>query len=236
MMDKAVSSTHKKPIIALDGHAASGKGTLGRALAQKLGFAYLDTGALYRYVAKTILERGHSPEETAIAIGIAKEVEVNGVSEQALADPAIRTDDVGQATSKISAIPEVRAALLQMQRDFAYNPPVLDGGLVAKGAILDGRDITTVVCPDADVKLFVTADVEIRAQRRHKELQSKGIPVKYEAVLAEMVERDARDSGRETAPMVLADDADKVDTGQFNPDEVLDIALKIVRLRTNISF
>ncbi len=217
--------TSQAIIIAIDGPSASGKGTLARCLAQRLGFALLDTGATYRSVARTLLAGGFSPDDQDKAIEIADETS-RTLRHEDLADPALRTEDVSRATSKISAIPGVRAAMTALQRRFAEQPPAGFGG-----AVLDGRDIGTVVCPDAPVKLFLTASPETRAQRRYKELQSKGIVATYEAVLADMRERDARDGSRETAPMKPAGDAVILDTSGLGEDDVLQRALDIVRTR-----
>lgn len=213
-----------KHVIAIDGHAASGKGTLARKLASRLGYAFMDTGALYRLVALWVIEAGKDDTDPAFALEAARQV--RKLYQPADSDnPGIRTDAVSQMTSKISALPAVRAELLAMQRDFASNPPALADGAPAKGAILDGRDIGTVICPDAPVKFYVTASAEVRAQRRHKELQGRGTPSSYEAVLAEMRERDARDAGRSTAPLKPADDAFILDTSDMDADQVLDAAL-----------
>lgn len=220
-------------IIAIDGTAASGKGTLARKLSEQLDYAFLDTGALYRVVAKHLIDQGKTADDKEGAALIAQNLMAR-FDPELLDDPAIRTDEVGQVTSKISAIPEVREALLTFQRDFAKNPPLLANGLPAKGAILDGRDIGTAVCPDADIKLYIDAPVEIRAERRHKELQSKGISVTYEAVLADMRERDARDAGRKTAPMKIADDAAMLDTGTMSVEDVMAAALQIIGNKTGM--
>ncbi len=211
------------PVIAIDGTAASGKGTLAKKLAAALNFAYLDTGKLYRYVGMSVLQKGGDPANEDAAIAMAQALQ-GSLDPQALQDPALQTDEAGQAASKVAAIPAVRSALLEYQRTFAKAPP---NGF--EGAILDGRDIGTIVCPDACLKLYIDAKTRIRAERRHKELQSKGFSVKYDAVLADMQERDARDAGRETAPMKPADDAILLDTSNMGIDEVLDKALALAR-------
>ncbi len=223
-------------VIAIDGTAASGKGTLARLLSREMHMAVLDTGALYRWIAKKIMDDGKKPEDEGAAVAIAQGL-TDGLRLSDLADSALRTDEVGQVTSKIAAYPGVRAALLSFQRSFAVHPPLNSEGNRPVGAILDGRDIGTVVCPDADIKFYVTADVEIRAKRRHKELQSVDNPVTYEAVLADMRERDARDSGRKAAPMKPADDAIVLDTSHVGIDDVLNMALSHIgeRLGENIS-
>jgi cytidylate kinase len=214
-----------KPIIAIDGPAASGKGTLARAIAKEMGYAYLDTGALYRSVAKLVLDAGSDPADPAAAENAARTLQ-EIVNPDLLADPAIRTDAVGSAAAKVADKPAVRQALLDLQRNFAKNP-----GNAYKGAILDGRDIGTVICPAADVKLYVVASTQVRAERRLKELQSKGISTTYEAVLKDMRERDARDAGREAAPMKPADDAITLDSSHLNAAEMLEKALEIIQER-----
>lgn len=216
----------KRFIIAIDGNAASGKGTLAKALAQKLGFAHMDTGSLYRLVALAMIEQGKNPADEAAAIACARALNA-GYKPADSDNPAIRTDAVGSMSSQISAHPAVRYQILDLQRNFAKNAP-------GNGAILDGRDIGTVVCPQADVKFFVTADTEIRAQRRFKELQSKGISVTYDAVLADMRARDARDAGRETAPMKPAPDAVILDTSALTAAQVLETALTRIKEKTGI--
>lgn len=213
--------SHPPSIIAIDGPSASGKGTLARALAAELGFAYLDTGAVYRMVAKRLLETGSDPLDRDQAIAAAQAVQA-GFDPTQLDDPGLRRDDVAQATSKSSAHPEVRALLMDIQRGFAADP-------ARAGAVLDGRDIGTVVCPQAEVKLFVVASPEIRASRRFKELQSRGIQTTYEAVLQDMRDRDARDSGRSVAPLRPAEDAIVFDTSDLTADKALEKALHLVR-------
>ncbi len=217
-----------KPVIAIDGPAASGKGTLARTLAKNLNFAYLDTGALYRAVGYMVLQSGQDPADEEAAETAAM-VLCNSVSAEFLANPALKTDEAGQAASQVATMPHVRNALLTLQKDFAKHPP--HG---AKGAILDGRDIGTVICPDAPLKLFVTANTEIRAERRLKELQSKGIAVTYEAVLKDMRERDARDTSRTTAPMKPADDAIILDSSHLTAEDVLEQAQTLVKIRLDL--
>ena len=210
-------------IIAIDGPSASGKGTLARALADRLGFAYLDTGAIYRLVARTVLASGGNPEVVADCLTAALLVKNTFTLEQT-ADPGLRTEAVAAATSKASAHQQVRTLLLELQRHFAAQPPA-----PYTGAVLDGRDIGTVVCPDAALKLFVTANPEIRAARRFKELQNKGVQTTYEAVLQDMRERDARDSGRNAAPLKPAEDAVLFDTSDLTADKALEKALHLAR-------
>jgi CMP/dCMP kinase len=207
-------------IIAIDGPAASGKGSLARALAKHLGYAHLDTGALYRAVGYTLLQEGADPDNEALAVSHAKSL-IIGPGD--LDNPALRTDEAGQAASKVAKFPGVRDALFDFQRAFAANPP---GG---SGAVLDGRDIGTVICPDAQVKLFITASVEERANRRLKELHGRGMAATYEDVLADMKERDARDSGREAAPLKPAPDAHIIDTTALTPGEAMARALSIIQ-------
>ncbi len=215
-------------IIAIDGPAASGKGTLARSLAKELNFAYLDTGALYRMVGYTVLERGGDPADTQEAIEAAEFLR-DYFSPDLLDNPDLRNDESGSAASKVAVVPQVRKALLDLQRNFAKSPPK-----PYSGAILDGRDIGTVICPDAPVKLFITASDEIRAQRRLKELHSRGIEATYDTVLKDMRERDARDASRDAAPMKPADDAVTIDSSDLTADQMFENALKIIKERISI--
>lgn len=210
-------------VIAVDGPAASGKGTLGRALATRYGLAFLDTGALYRKTAWLVLQEGRDPEDPRAAAEAASRA-----ATAAIPDSALRSATVGAAASRVAAIPEVRAALLQAQRDFARSPPSLASGRPARGAILDGRDIGTVVCPDAQVKLFVTASPEVRAERRFRELRQRGEEATYEQVLAEVRVRDARDANRAAAPMKPATGAHLLDTSDLSIEAALDAAAALV--------
>ena len=205
-------------IIAIDGPAAAGKGTLARRLAQHLNFAYLDTGLIYRAVAKKVLIAGADLEDAAAA-----ETEARAMRPEALQLEGLRTDEVAQAASMVSAVPGVRAALLEFQRDFAICPP--DGKV---GAVLDGRDIGTVVCPEAQLKLFVTASMELRAKRRLKELQDRGLEAIYARVFEDMKERDARDSERAVSPLEPAKNAHTLDTSDFDADQVFQAALDLI--------
>ncbi|MBF0392816.1 MAG: (d)CMP kinase [Alphaproteobacteria bacterium] len=209
-------------LLAIDGPAASGKGTLARRLAAELGLAYLDTGLLYRAVGMAVLRRGLDPSDPTAA-----EAEARALSPNALDDADLRCDAAAVAASKVAAIPAVRAALLEFQREFAKHPP---GG--ARGAILDGRDIGTVVCPDADAKLFVTASLRKRADRRVKELRERGVETIHERVLQDMKDRDARDSQRSVAPLVPAEDAFVLDTTLLDADAAFAAALKHISSRT----
>jgi cytidylate kinase len=199
-------------VIAIDGPAASGKGTLARRLAEHFGFAHLDTGALYRATAFLVLDQAGDPADpvvTARAAGL--------VHPRLLLDPRLRGETVSAAASVVAAIPVVRQALLDLQRKFAAHPPK-----PAKGAILDGRDIGSVVCPAAEVKLFVTATAEARAQRRVEELRQQGTAAIFEDVLQDLKERDARDSGRRVAPLTEAPDATVVDTTGLDANAVFE--------------
>ncbi len=208
-------------IIALDGPAASGKGTLAKRLARHFGFAHLDTGKLYRAVGLAVLRAGEDPEDAAAAERAAR-----ALAPADLDNPALSGDDAAVAASKVAAIPAVRDALLAFQRRFAESPP---GG--AAGAVIDGRDIGTVVCPDAAAKLFVTAGVEVRADRRHKELLGRGETSIYARVLQDLTERDERDSKRAVSPLMAADDAIVLDTSILDPDAAFDAALAHVEKR-----
>jgi CMP/dCMP kinase len=201
-------------IIAIDGPAASGKGTLGKRLADHYGLRHLDTGLLYRAVAKALLDAGHSPGNRARAVAAAEALDLSRFDEPALKDPA-----VGDAASQVSAIPEVRGALLSFQRNFARTPP---------GAVLDGRDIATVICPDADVKIFVTATAEKRACRRTAELQAAGSNVNPSDVLADILRRDERDAKRVVAPLKVAADAHVLDTTDLDIEAAVRAAVAIV--------
>lgn len=207
-------------VIALDGPAAAGKGTLARRLAARYRLAYLDTGSLYRGVGLAVMRQGLDPAVESAAAAAAQTLDP-----AILADPEIRSERSGQAASQVGAIPAVRRALLDWQRHFAANPPPAEDGTPRRGAVLDGRDIGTVVCPDAQVKLFVTASTEARAQRRFKELQDKGAGAIYARVLQDMQERDARDQDREVAPLIPAADALVIDTSAMSADQVFDLAI-----------
>jgi len=200
-------------IVAIDGPAAAGKGTLAKRLAEHFDLAFLDTGRLYRAVGHLVLDRGGDPGNPADAVGAARALDPENLDSVDL-----YTETVAEAASKLAAIPDVRKVLLAFQQAFARTPP---GG--KPGAVLDGRDIGSVVCPDADVKLFVTARAEIRAERRHKELQEKGLKSTYAAVLAEIEARDERDRTRKVSPL-KAGDAREIDTSEKSPDAVFEEA------------
>jgi len=205
-------------IVAIDGPAASGKGTLARRLAERFGLAHLDTGKLYRATAFLVLAAGADPADPAAAAAAARRVDP-----ARLADPALLSEEVAQASSIVAAIPAVRAALLDRQREFAAHPPA-----PFRGSVLDGRDIGTAVCPEATVKLFVTASREARAERRARELRERGATVIYGDVLQDMKERDARDSGRRVAPLAAAPDAVTIDTTSLDADQAFELASEII--------
>jgi len=206
----------------MDGPAGAGKGTLAKRLAAHLGYAYLETGPLYRAVGLKVLRQGHDPSDIGAAAAAARDL-----SSKDLEDPEIRSDTAANAASIVAVYPEVRKILIQFQRDFASHPP---GG--AKGAVIEGRDIGTVVCPNADIKFFVTASLETRANRRLKELRERGIEAIPSAVLRDMKDRDSRDSQREAAPLRMANDAILLDTTELTADQVFAAALKSIESRT----
>ena len=201
-------------IIAIDGPAASGKGTLAKKLAAHYGLRHLDTGLLYRAVALGVLQAGHKPGDRDKAIASAKAIDPATFDETAL-----KRYEVGEAASVVSAIPEVRAALFALQQDFAKAPP---------GAVLDGRDIGTVICPNADVKIFVTASPQVRAHRRTMELRGRGEKADETAVLADILARDERDRSRSAAPLVQAEDAHLLDTSALDIEGSFKAALAVV--------
>jgi cytidylate kinase len=209
-------------IIAIDGPSASGKGTLARRLAAALGYAHMDTGMIYRAVAAKLRQAGATPEDAAEDAAAALEAARSLVPED-LERPDLRDEAVSQGASQVAAMPAVRAALLAFQRRFAHEPP---GGQA--GAVLDGRDIGTVVCPEAEVKIFVTAAPETRARRRHKELLERGEASIYARVLQDMRERDARDSGRAVAPLKPAADAIVLDSSRMSAEAVFQAALDAI--------
>ncbi|MDB5707306.1 MAG: Cytidylate kinase [Sphingomonas bacterium] len=204
-------------IIAVDGPAASGKGTIARALAKRYGLPHLDTGLLYRAVAANVQRLELDPTIEADAVA------ATDFDDHLLDDPALRSDEIGKYASVVSAHPLVRAALLHRQRRFANQPG---------GAVLDGRDIGTVIAPNADVKLFVRATPSIRAKRRHTELRERGSQVSLDRVLADIRARDLRDSTRGIAPMQPADDAALLDTSFLSIDAAIQRAVALVEART----
>ncbi|APF38740.1 (d)CMP kinase [Chelatococcus daeguensis] len=201
-------------IIAIDGPAASGKGTLGRRLAAHFGLPHLDTGLLYRAVAQRLLAAGETLDDVAAATAAARELDLERLDEGALRGRAM-----GEAASIVAAMPSVREALIALQRAFAGQPG---------GAVLDGRDIGTVICPEADVKLFVTASAEERARRRWRELVARGEPADEAAILEDIRRRDRRDAERPTAPLAVAPDAHQLDTTRLDADGAFAAALGIV--------
>lgn len=203
--------------VAIDGPAAAGKGTISRAVAEKFGFAHLDSGLLYRAVGVRTLELGQGTVEVAAAISIAR-----NLSARDLERGDLRTAMAGQAASKVAALPDVRAALLEFQKVFARR----EGG-----AVVDGRDIGTVICPEAEVKLFVTASDEVRAMRRFEELVKGDPDTTFERVLTDLQARDARDASRDTSPMVAASDALLLDTTKLSIDAAVAEAVALISKR-----
>lgn len=205
-------------IIAIDGPAASGKGTIARRLALHFGLPHLDTGLLYRAVGRAVVEAGFDPRDAEAAARIARELPIS-----ALEVPSLRDDATAELASIVGTHPPVREALMEFQRRFAGSPG---------GAVLDGRDIGTVVCPEADVKIFVTANTEIRAERRVKELRSRGLPAIYAAVLQDLKMRDDRDSRRAVAPLKPAEDAFLLDTSEMSIEAAVAAAIDFTVRRT----
>ena len=201
-------------IIAIDGPAASGKGTLGKRLAAHYHFRHLDTGVIYRAVAKALLDAGADPADEASAFAAALELDP-----EKFGNPALKARAIGEAASVVSVFPRVREALLTFQRQFAVEPP---------GAVLDGRDIGTVICPDADVKIFVVADPVVRARRRTLEARARGEEVDETVVLADILKRDERDRNRPIAPLKAAADAHMLDNSNLDIEAGLKAAIAIV--------
>ncbi|NUR44747.1 MAG: (d)CMP kinase [Sphingomonas sp.] len=204
------------PVIAVDGPAASGKGTIARALAKHFQLPHMDTGLLYRAVALNLWRWGGDPASEFEALRAADMLSIDP------ADEELRSEPVSRIASSISAYPSVRAALLKRQQDFAGQPG---------GAVLDGRDIGTIIAPDADVKFFVTASPEVRAQRRVRELLERGMPAHYEDVLSDIRARDARDSSRAVAPLIPATDAIILDTSELDREGAVAEAIRLVQER-----
>ena len=203
-------------VIAVDGPAASGKGTIARALAQQLGLPHMDTGLLYRAAALNLWRWGGDPSSEFEAVRACAELHLGAD------DPELRSEPVSMIASSISAYPAVRAALLERQREFAAQPG---------GAVLDGRDIGTIIAPAATVKLFVTATPEVRAQRRLRELEGRGMTAHYEEVLSDIRARDERDSSRDAAPLRQAEDAILLDTSELSLNDAIAEALRLVEER-----
>ena len=203
-------------MIAVDGPAASGKGTIARALAAHFGLPHMDTGALYRAAALNLWRWGGDPASEFEAVRACDDI---GSNQQ---DPELRSEPVSRIASKISAYPGVRQALFERQVEFAGQPG---------GAVLDGRDIGTIIAPGADAKLFVTASAEVRAQRRVRELLERGLPAHYDDVLRDLKSRDDRDMHRDTAPLAQAADADLLDTSDLDRDQAVAAAIRLVEAR-----
>jgi cytidylate kinase len=201
-------------IIAIDGPAASGKGTLATRIAAHFGLHHLDTGLLYRAVARDVKRRGGALDDAAAATAAAHDVDATTLN-----DPVLRGPGAGEAASIVARVPEVREALREMQREFARQPP---------GAVLDGRDIGTVVCPYADCKIYVTATPEVRAQRRYREMIARGEDATYAQVLEDICRRDERDSGRAASPMLPAADAFLLDTSNLDIETAFNTAVDVI--------
>jgi cytidylate kinase len=201
-------------IIAIDGPAASGKGTLGKRLAQHYGYRHLDTGVIYRAVAKALLDGGHDLTDEAQAVKVAMQLDP-----ETFGHPELKSHRIGEAASVVSVIASVREALVNFQRQFAADPP---------GAVLDGRDIGTVICPDADVKIFVVADPQVRARRRTLEAQARGEAADEAMVLADILKRDERDKNRAAAPLKAATDAHILDNSNLDIEGGVQAAIAIV--------
>lgn len=221
-MDSNSASDEPGPrriLIAVDGPAASGKGTIARSLAAHFNLPHMDTGALYRAVALNLWRWGGDPANPFEAVRACEDIGSN------LEDPELRSEPVSKIASRISAYPAVRDALLKRQLEFAAQPD---------GAVLDGRDIGTVIAPEADAKLFVTASSEVRAQRRVRELLARGMPAHFEEVLRDLKARDARDSGREAAPLARAGDAILLDTSELDVAQATAKAIRLVEERLSL--
>ncbi|MGI9463730.1 MAG: (d)CMP kinase [Aestuariivirgaceae bacterium] len=201
-------------IIAIDGPAASGKGTLSRQLAAHYGLKHLDTGSLYRAVALAILRAGGDPANEETALEVARQMDIDQFG-----DGELRDAGIGEAASVVAAMPQVRKVMLERQRAFAAEPP---------GAVLDGRDIGTIVCPDADVKLFITASADIRARRRYDEALARGQQTDYDEVLGELKRRDERDTTRAVAPLKPAADAHLLDTSELDIETAFQAAVQLI--------
>ena len=216
-------SVNNKLLIALDGPAASGKGTLARKLAAHFNLALLDTGALYRAVGWNVLQMGGDPENETDAIKAIEKLKNTDLS-----NPELRGESIGAAASKVAAMPEVRRTLVDFQRSFAHNPPA-----DKDGTILDGRDIGTVICPEADIKIFITADVETRAKRRFlEEFDENGTEQEYQKILTELQTRDERDMNRASSPLKQAENAHLIDTTYSDIEAVFEAAVSFVSSKT----
>jgi cytidylate kinase len=202
------------PTIAIDGPAASGKGTLARRLAVHYGFHHLDTGLTYRGVAHALLQQGMPLDDEALACEVAQKLDLGTLDKDILS-----AHEIGEAASKVAVMSGVRKVLVEAQRAFADREP---------GAVLDGRDIGTVVCPEAEVKLYITASPERRAQRRHREVEQKGQTSDYAQILADIIKRDERDMGRADSPLKPAEDAHLIDTSEMSIETAFNTALSLV--------
>jgi len=217
--------SHSTPfLIAIDGPNASGKGTLARRLGKELNFPMLDTGLLYRAVGWLVMQAGDNLHDERHALHAADDLHDQIGTTDILSNPGLRQAETGNAASIVSAFPSVRQSLFDLQRGFALHPPG-----AATGAILDGRDIGTVICPDANIKFYVTAEAEIRAERRARELHGDSWRDFYESLLLQTIERDKRDSERATAPLKPADDAVIIDTSHIDADQVFALAMDKIR-------
>lgn len=208
---------HNALVIAVDGPAASGKGTLARKIARYYGLNYLDTGRLYRAVAFKLKELGGDVQNIALATQCAE-----SLTDEDINNPSLASEKIGKIASEVSAIPQVREALLAFQKQFAKKSP---------GAVLDGRDIGTVICPDANCKLFITASLQARAKRRFKELNEKGMNLSYEEVIENLKDRDLRDSKRSIAPLKAAEDAVHIDTTALDIEQSFEKILSVIKTR-----
>ena len=215
MARSADNNHYAQFVIAVDGPAASGKGTISKMVASELGLGYLDTGKLYRAVGYKMLELGYAPDDEDKAIEIAQSIQENDVL-----NPNLYKENVGGTASVISAFASVRDILLLFQREYAYT---------GRGAVLDGRDIGTVVCPDADIKFFITAEIETRTKRRYEELHKRGNPITFEQIKAEIKRRDDRDQNRSVAPLKKADDAIFIDTTALDVRAVFESVMYEIR-------
>lgn len=213
-------------IITIDGPAAAGKGTLSQKLAQKYKLAYFDTGMIYRAVGIDLITKNIDPDNDVQALKSAENMTFSKMMELSK-HSEFRSNLGGQAASKVASKTPVRQALLKMQQDFAHNPQFADGQQ-AQGVVYDGRDTGTVVCPNADIKIFITASPEVRAMRRHKEFLEKGITSDYNEVLAQTKERDLRDSSRASAPLKPANDAISIDTSDMSIEDVYNKVCEII--------
>jgi cytidylate kinase len=209
-----MTSRHPHIVIAVDGPAAAGKGTLSRRLSEHYGLRHLDTGLTYRATAKALLDRGLPLDDEDVAAETARALDLSGLNRSVLS-----AHEIGEAASKVAVMPKVRRALVEAQRDFAATPP---------GAVLDGRDIGTVVCPDALVKFYVTASPEVRARRRYQEIIGQGGSAELPAILADLEKRDARDAGRADSPLKPAADARMIDTSDQGIEEAFETAMSII--------